>query len=229
MRLSSLIKLEKVDKIYQMGENTQQVLFGLDLIINRGELVAIMGASGSGKSTVMNIIGLLDRPTKGICSVNEQVINELNDDELAALRNKSIGFVFQQFYLLSKLTAEKNVSIPLLYRGISSKKSHEMTMNILTKVGMGDRTHHRPNELSGGQQQRVAIARALVGDPDIILADEPTGALDSQTGKEVMDLFLELNRKDKRTVIIVTHDKAIGDQCDRVVELRDGKIIADSK
>ncbi len=226
MRLSLLIKLEKIDKIYKMGSNTQQVLFSLDMEINAGELIAIMGASGSGKSTVMNIIGLLDRPTNGICSVHNKVINDISDDELAVLRNKTIGFVFQQFYLLSKFTAEKNVSLPLLYRGLSEKESSIKAKQILERVGMGDRTHHKPNELSGGQQQRVAIARALIGDPEIILADEPTGALDSKTGKEVMNLFLELNRKEKRTVIIVTHDPGIGDMCHRIIKLQDGKVIA---
>lgn len=210
-----------------MGTNSQQVLFGVDLSINQGELIAIMGASGSGKSTIMNIIGLLDRPTNGTCSVRGQVINELSDDELAVLRNKSIGFVFQQFYLLSKLTAEKNVSIPLLYRGLSDEESHTKTMKILDRVGMLDRSHHKPNELSGGQQQRVAIARALVGEPDIVLADEPTGALDSVTGKEVMDLFLELNKKENKTVIIVTHDAGIAKQCNRIIELQDGRVISD--
>ncbi|NQY42115.1 MAG: ABC transporter ATP-binding protein [Legionellales bacterium] len=225
MKLSSLIKLENINKIYKMGSNTQQVLYGIDLDISKGELIAIMGASGSGKSTVMNIIGLLDRPTSGICSVHGNAINDISDDDLAILRNKTIGFVFQQFYLLSKFTAEKNVSLPLLYRGISDKESSIRAKKILDRVGMGDRTHHKPNELSGGQQQRVAIARALIGDPEIILADEPTGALDSKTGKEVMELFLELNEKESRTVIIVTHDPGIGDMCDRIIRLQDGKVI----
>jgi putative ABC transport system ATP-binding protein len=226
IRLSSLIKLEKVDKIYRMGDNTQQVLYGVDLEIYPGELIAIMGASGSGKSTVMNIIGLLDRPTSGKCSVHGKLINDVSDDKLAVLRNKTIGFVFQQFYLLSKFTAEKNVALPLLYRGMTEKESVVKAEQILSKVGMSDRIHHKPNELSGGQQQRVAIARALIGDPEIILADEPTGALDSKTGKEVMDLFLELNQKEKRTVIIVTHDPGIGEVCSRIIRLQDGRVIS---
>lgn len=223
--MSYLIELEAVDKIYTMGKNTQQVLFAVNLGIQAGEMVAIMGASGSGKSTVMNIIGMLDRPTNGSCKVNGKVINNVSDDDLAALRNKTIGFVFQQFYLLPKLNAEKNVVVPLLYRGIPEKEASHKARDILTKVGMGDRMHHRPSELSGGQQQRVAIARALVGDPSIILADEPTGALDSKTGKEVMQIFKDLNQNEGRTVIIVTHDPEIGKQCNRIIRLQDGHVV----
>lgn len=208
-----------------MGTNRQQVLFDINLSIMPGELIAIMGASGSGKSTIMNIIGLLDKPSTGSCIVQGESTSSLAEDSLASLRNKLIGFVFQQFFLLPKLNALQNVALPLLYRGYSDAKSKQQAMDILARVNMQDRYHHKPNELSGGQQQRVAIARALVGSPEVILADEPTGALDSSTGAEVMSLFKELNRVDNRTVIIVTHDPLIGEQCDRVIKLKDGHIV----
>lgn len=208
-----------------MGTTSQQVLTGISCQVNTGEMLAIMGASGSGKSTVMNIIGLLDRPSSGSCAINGKVINQLDDDELAKLRNQYIGFVFQQFYLLSKLDAKHNVMLPLLYRGITESMAAAQAEKYLTKVGMQDRMHHKPNELSGGQQQRVAIARALVGEPAIILADEPTGALDSNTGKDVMNILQDLHQQEQRTIILVTHDKYIGRQCQRIIKLQDGKII----
>lgn len=222
---SSLIKLTNVTKTYHMGETSQTVLHNVNVEIRAGELVAIMGASGSGKSTMMNIIGLLDRPTTGNYYLNGSDVISMKDDELAQLRNRSIGFVFQQFFLLARLTAEKNVALPLIYRGERAEVYKQKVLALLDKVGMSARTHHRPNELSGGQQQRVAIARALVGEPDLILADEPTGALDSVTGSEVIELFLKLNREEKKTIIIVTHDPDIGAQCPRVIHLRDGYVV----
>ena len=189
----------------------------------------MLGASGSGKSTIMNIIGLLDRPTTGECLVRNKPVKKMNDDRLAMMRNKLIGFVFQQFYLLPKFSAENNVALPLIYRGISAIKAKKEATLMLEKVGMSDKLKHKPNELSGGQQQRVAIARALVGDPDIILADEPTGALDSETGKEVLDLFVYLNKEESKTVVIVTHDASISERCKRVLYLKDGKIVGEKK
>jgi len=219
-----MIKLRKVTKTYQMGQRTQTVLHAVDVDIAENELIAIMGASGSGKSTLMNIIGLLDRPTSGTCHFNEREIGNFSDDEMASLRNRMIGFVFQQFFLLPRLNALQNVILPLTYRHENIPDMHDRAMTMLEKVGMSDHWHHLPSELSGGQQQRVAIALALVGTPDVILADEPTGALDSKTGQEVMDLFLELNKVGNTTVIIVTHDPKIGEQCRRVIHISDGKI-----
>ncbi len=200
------------------------MLRGVSINIEKGELVAIMGSSGSGKSTIMNIIGCLDRPTKGNYYLDGKEVSTLSDDELAEIRNRKLAFVFQQFYLLPRLTAEQNVALPLKYRDTNEKEIKQRVMAMLTKVGMAERAHHRPNELSGGQQQRVAIARALVGDAEVILADEPTGALDSVTTNEVMQLFLELNEKDGKTIIIVTHDPKIGGQCKRIIRVSDGHI-----
>jgi len=211
-----------------MGDTAQTVLHGIDLDINEGDMVAIMGASGSGKSTMMNIIGLLDRPSQGDYYIHGKDAINLKDDQRATLRNKTIGFVFQQFFLLAKLNAERNVALPLVYRGERPQVAKERALAMLDRVGMSDRSHHRPNELSGGQQQRVAIARALVGEPDIVLADEPTGALDSSTGKDVMDLFAELHRKEKKTIIVITHDPNIGEQCERIIHLKDGYIVKET-
>ncbi len=223
---SSLIELKGVVKSYQMGETTTTVLHGIDMQIQSGDMVAIMGASGSGKSTIMNIVGLLDRPTEGRYFLNGDDVSDIDDNKRATVRNQTIGFIFQQFYLLSKLSATNNVALPLMYRGGMSKRQiGEQVQQILDKVGMADRTHHRPNELSGGQQQRVAIARALVGEPDLLLADEPTGALDSKTGKEVMELFIKLNQEERKTVVIVTHDPNIGAQCNRIIHIKDGEIV----
>lgn len=220
----SLIELSQIEKNYGAGSAQHRILRGIDLQIEQGEFVAIMGASGSGKSTLMNIIGLLDKPSSGEYRLNDRPVNDLSDDELANLRNHSIGFVFQQFYLLPRLTALENVALPLSYRTISVADRLKLAKNMLNKVGMEDRLQHMPNQLSGGQQQRVAIARALVTDPKMILADEPTGALDSKTGDEVMGLFKRLNREDKTTVVLVTHDPEIAKQCQRIIHIRDGQL-----
>jgi len=221
----NLINLQGVNKTYHLGDIPQQVLFDINLTIRIGEMLAIMGHSGSGKSTLMNLIGLLDRPDTGIYRLRDQETQTLSDDELAELRNHTIGFVFQQFFLLPRLTAEQNVALPLLYRNTPPVEARERVMAILKKVGMADKSHHRPNQLSGGQQQRVAIARALVGEPAVILADEPTGSLDSRTGEEVIELFQRLHYEEQRTVIIVTHDPLIGATCPRMIEISDGRVI----
>lgn len=223
----SLIKLTDIRKQYVMGESIQKVLHGISIEVEKGEMVALMGASGSGKSTLMNIIGLLDGANSGHYLLNGRDVSKLSDDERAAIRNEMIGFVFQQFYLLSKLTAVQNVALPLTYRNTPAREAYERSMVMLDKVGMKSRSHHKPNELSGGQQQRVALARALVGDPSVILADEPTGALDSKTGREVMDLFLELHREQGSTLIIVTHDPDVGAECERIIMVRDGLVVKD--
>lgn len=221
----SLIKLCKINKHYMLGETRQPILHDIDLEVRRGDMLAIMGASGSGKSTLMNIIGLLDRANSGDYFLRDKRTSRYQDDELADLRNQTIGFVFQQFFLLPRLTAAQNVALPLTYRGMNQTEIHDKVMTMLAKVGMSDKANNRPNQLSGGQQQRVAIARALVGDPDVILADEPTGALDSQTGSDVMNLFHQLNQRESRTVIIVTHDHDIGASCQQSITIKDGYII----
>jgi putative ABC transport system ATP-binding protein len=222
--LSSLIKLENISKLYQSGENTLTALSDIHLEIARGEMTAIVGVSGSGKSTLMNIIGCLDRASSGRYFFAGEDVSHLPEETLADIRNQKIGFVFQSFLLLPRQSALQNVMLPLFYRGTPEAEAKEMAMNILAKVGVDHLSHHKPNQLSGGQQQRVAIARALVGNPEVILADEPTGALDSQTGEEVMGLFQELSRKEARTVVIITHDKEISQKCGRVVMIKDGKI-----
>lgn len=220
----SLIRLENVTKTYQLGENSVNALTNVNLQIDRGEMTAIIGMSGSGKSTLMNIIGFLDRCTTGCYFFSEQNVSHLTEHELAAIRNLKIGFVFQSFFLLQRQSALQNVILPLFYRGIFRDEAKEKAMSMLEKVGVAHLAHHKPNQLSGGQQQRVAIARALVGDPEIILADEPTGALDSQTGDEVMELFTKLNSNEGRTIVIITHDKEISRRCKRLVTIKDGKI-----
>ena len=224
----SVIHLEDVFKTYQMGKQSQTVLHGISMTIEQGEMVALMGASGSGKSTIMNLIGLLDKPTKGQYFLNDNDVSKLSDDQMATIRNETIGFVFQQFFLLPKLSAEANVSMPLQYRGVSKKEIKERVFEILEKVGMADRSHHKPSELSGGQQQRVALARALVGEPSVILADEPTGALDTKTSDEVLELFTDLNNKEGRTLFIITHDPDVGLACKRQIDIKDGVIIGDN-
>lgn len=221
----SLIKLNDIQKQYVMGESIQKVLHGISIEIKKGEMVALMGASGSGKSTLMNIIGLLDGANSGQYLLNDKDVSHLTDDQMAAIRNEMIGFVFQQFYLLSKLTALQNVALPLSYRNTPAHEANRRALEMLDKVGMKSRSHHRPSELSGGQQQRVALARALVGNPSVILADEPTGALDSKTGREVMDLFLELHREEGSTLIIVTHDPDVGAECERIIMIHDGLVV----
>ncbi len=221
----SVIKLDKIRKSYFPGDMEFQVLKGLDIDIKEGEMVAIMGPSGSGKTTLMNILGLLDRPTDGRYYLSTREISTLDDDELASVRGRMIGFVFQSFYLLSKLNALQNVMLPLRYQSTPLNEAKERALKMLDRVGMGEHTTHKPTELSGGQQQRVAIARALVTKPSVILADEPTGALDTKTGKEIMDLFLELNRDEGKTVVIITHDPRIGAQCKRIIHIEDGEIL----
>ncbi|OGT37767.1 MAG: macrolide ABC transporter ATP-binding protein [Gammaproteobacteria bacterium RIFCSPHIGHO2_12_FULL_37_14] len=225
IRLSSLIELINVSKFYQVGETNLAALNGINFNLQAGEMTAIMGASGSGKSTLMNILGFLDQCTSGKYFFLGQDVSRLNDYELATIRNQKIGFVFQSFFLLSRSNALENVMLPLFYRGKPRIEAKELAMEMLEKVHVAHLAHHQPNQLSGGQQQRVAIARALVGNPDIILADEPTGALDSQTGNEIMQLFSELNIKEKRSIVIITHDKNISQRCQRVVMLSDGEIV----
>ncbi|WP_035237571.1 ABC transporter ATP-binding protein [Desulfobacter vibrioformis] len=219
-----MIQLENIHKSFQMGPVTVEVLKGASLTIGQGQLMAIVGQSGCGKSTLMNIIGLLDQPTSGTYTLNGKAVAAMNDKDLSEIRNRQIGFVFQQFNLLTKLTALQNVALPLVYRGVGEKERHQAARAVLEKVGMLEREHHRPTELSGGQQQRVAIARALVGNPAIILADEPTGALDTRVGQEIMDLFIRLNREEGITIFVITHDMAIARQCSSFVRMHDGVI-----
>ncbi|MCJ7429428.1 MAG: ABC transporter ATP-binding protein [Candidatus Nanohaloarchaeota archaeon QJJ-5] len=219
----ALIQLDAVIKTYEMGETTVKALRGTDLTIDEGEFIAIMGPSGSGKSTLMNMIGALDKPTDGNVTVEDQDIGELTRSELAVLRSRIVGFVFQQFNLISTMTAMENVALPMLFRGVSRKERHDRAKKLLDRVELGDRYTHTPQELSGGQQQRVSIARALANDPDIVLADEPTGNLDTDTGDRVMDLLTELN-EDGKTIIMVTHDPHDAEYADRIVEIQDGVI-----
>jgi putative ABC transport system ATP-binding protein len=221
-----IIHLENIQKSYFMGKQELQVLKGLSLDIFKNEYVALMGPSGSGKSTLMNILGCLDTPSGGRYILNEQDVSKMVDNALAEVRNKEIGFVFQQFNLLPRLTALENVALPLVYAGMSKKLRNEKAMQVLEMVSLTDRSHHKPNELSGGQCQRVAIARALVNDPSIILADEPTGNLDSKTSYEIMDIFEDIHTRGN-TVILVTHEEDIANHARRVVRLRDGVIESD--
>ncbi|ACG62473.1 ABC transporter ATP-binding protein [Streptococcus equi subsp. zooepidemicus MGCS10565] len=222
-----LIQLKNIVKSYQNGDQELQVLKGVDLTVYEDEFVAIMGPSGSGKSTLMNIIGLLDRPTSGDYRLNGTQVELLNDRKLAKVRNEEIGFVFQQFFLLAKLNALQNVELPLIYAGVGVSKRRELAKQFLEKVELGMRMKHLPSELSGGQKQRVAIARALVNSPSIILADEPTGALDTKTGEQIMRLLTELNKEGK-TIIMVTHEPEIADFATRKIVIRDGEITADT-
>jgi putative ABC transport system ATP-binding protein len=224
-----IISTEDLWKTYDMGSEQQvQALRGVDIRINRNEYVAIMGPSGSGKSTLMNLIGCLDTPTKGRYWLNSQLVSELDDDELARIRNKEIGFVFQTFNLLARATALHNVELPLIYAGIGAAERHEKAKRSLTSVELSDRMMHRPNELSGGQRQRVAIARALVNHPSILLADEPTGALDTHTSYEIMNLFEKLH-EEGNTIIVVTHEHDIAARAHRIIHIRDGQIEKDEQ
>jgi len=224
--MTTVVEMKNVAKYFGEGSSKVKALDGVDLTINEGEFVAIVGPSGSGKSTMMNLIGCLDRPTSGKVKIAGEDLSKLNDKKLTSLRNLAIGFVFQSFFLLPKTDALDNVATPLFYRGISSKEARKKAMQMLAKLGLADRHSHQSTELSGGQQQRVAIARALVTEPSLILADEPTGALDSNTGKQVMDLFQELNKEGK-TIVLITHDLDVASKAKRRITLKDGKIISD--
>lgn len=220
-----MIELLNIHKYYNVGPVQVKILQGISFHVSAGELIAIIGSSGCGKSTLMNIMGLLDRPTKGDYRLDDLAIAELDDVTLSTMRNRKIGFVFQSFLLLPRLTALENVGLPLLYRGLGVKEITDRALAFLEKVGMAHRAKYYPTQLSGGQQQRVAIARALVGEPGLILADEPTGALDSTVGAEIMELFTTLNSKEGITVIIITHDASIAAQCQRQLRLKDGQLV----
>jgi len=228
MSVQTIILLDSIQKSYFMGKQAVPVLKGISLEILKNEYVALMGPSGSGKSTLMNIIGCLDSPTAGKYVLNGQDVSTMEDDALAEVRNKEIGFVFQQFNLLPRLTAAENVALPLVYAGITKKTRMEMAMEVLEKVNLTDRSHHKPNELSGGQCQRVAIARALVNNPSLILADEPTGNLDSKTSVEIMEIFNKIQAAGN-TVVLVTHEEDISHYAHRVVRLKDGVIETDKR
>jgi len=224
----NVIDIQKIGKTYRIGTQEVNALLSVDLQINKGEYVALMGPSGSGKSTLMNILGCLDTPSRGSYKLNGTDVSNMSDNELAEIRNKEIGFIFQTFNLLARNTSLDNLALPLVYAGISKKERSEKAAKALASVGLGDRMEHKPNELSGGQRQRVAIARALVNQPAIILADEPTGNLDTKTSHEIMDLLEEIHQKGN-TVIIVTHEEDIAKRAKRIVRLRDGLIESDSE
>jgi putative ABC transport system ATP-binding protein len=221
-----MIELSHITKIYRMGGVDITVLSDVSLKVQSSELIAIMGPSGSGKSTIMNMLGCLDRPTSGSYRFEGREISSMTDDELASIRNVKIGFVFQTFNLLPRFTALKNVEVPLIYNGVPARLRKERAMPLLQQVGLGERMNHKPTELSGGQQQRVAIARALVNHPMLLLADEPTGNLDSRSGEEILNLLVGLNQQGV-TIIIVTHDQTVAARCNRVVSVKDGQIIDD--
>ena len=218
-----VVEMVKIIKNYYIEEKSIPVLKEIDLVVNREDFLAVLGPSGSGKSTLMNIIGCLDTPTEGEYYLSGRRIGDQNETELAKIRNREIGFIFQSFHLLKRQTALKNVELPLIYAGLPLKERREKALEVLNQVGLSDRVHHYPNQLSGGQQQRVAIARALVNDPAILLADEPTGALDQKTGQQVLNLFQELNNQ-KRTIIMITHDPNIARHANRTVHIMDGII-----
>jgi len=223
-----MIAVRDLTKVYQMGEVAVEALRGVNLDIDRGEYAAILGPSGSGKSTLMQILGCLDSPTAGTYQLDNREVSRLKRNELAEIRNKQIGFVFQSFNLLAHATAQENVELPLIYRGATMRQRRESAARYLERVGLGDRMNHKPNELSGGQRQRVAVARALAGDPDLILADEPTGNLDTRSGEEIVALFEELVAEGK-SVVVVTHDQEIAQRAHRIIRIRDGLIEQDSR
>jgi putative ABC transport system ATP-binding protein len=224
----SLIKLKNISRLYEMGGETIHALRDVSLEIERGEYVAIMGPSGSGKSTLMNLLGCLDTPTAGTYELNGVNVSDMDDNELAEIRNREIGFVFQTFNLLPRSDALRNVELPMIYAGKAGEERRRLALETLGHVGLSDRVHHKPNEMSGGQRQRVAIARALVNSPSIILADEPTGNLDSKTGEEILALFEELSRKGN-TIFVVTHEEEVARHARRIVRIRDGLIAADER
>jgi putative ABC transport system ATP-binding protein len=226
--MSSIIEISNLKRDFALGNQIVKVLKGIDLNVNKNEYVALMGPSGSGKSTLMNLIGCLDTPTSGKYVLNNKDVSELTDDELAEIRNQEIGFVFQTFNLLPRSTALDNVSLPLVYAGLDKSSRNRRATEVLTQVGLSDRMDHRPNQLSGGQRQRVAVARALVNNPSIILADEPTGNLDSKTSVEIMKLFEEIHRNGN-TIIVVTHEEEIAEHAERIIRLTDGMITSDEK
>lgn len=223
-----MIKIESLWKVYSNGSIKVEALKGVDINIEKGEFVAIMGPSGSGKSTLMNILGCLDKPTKGKFRLDNEKIEDLNDTELAMIRNKKLGFVFQSFNLLSRVSAFRNVELPMLYANVSPKERKDKALLALEKVGLGNRVYHKPNELSGGQRQRVAIARSLVNNPPVILADEPTGNLDSKSSEEIMDIFKKLN-DEGTTIVLVTHELDIAEKAKRIITFKDGEILEDIK
>ena len=224
--MSALVEIRDISKIYKPGENEVRALDHISLTIQKGEFVAIIGQSGSGKSTLMNMIGCLDVPTEGTYILNGQNVSKLSDNELSDIRNQEIGFIFQGFNLIANLTAQENVELPLIYRGVPKKERHELSVAALKKVGLAHRMDHRPSEMSGGQQQRVAIARAIAQAPPVILADEPTGNLDSASSMEILDILKQLHAEN-RTVILITHDNDIAKQAKRVIRIKDGKIERD--
>lgn len=226
--MSLVIKIRNITRDFPLGNEIVKVLKGIDLDIERGEYVALMGPSGSGKSTLMNLLGCLDTPTSGSYELNGKDVSNMTDDELAEIRNKEIGFVFQTFNLLPRTTALENVALPMIYAGASKSERTERAKQVLTDVGLADRMDHKPNQLSGGQRQRVAVGRALVNHPSIILADEPTGNLDSKTSEEIMALFNEIH-KAGNTVIVVTHEEEIAERAHRIIRLRDGVVESDTK
>lgn len=221
-----LIEVRDVYKIYNPGENQVNALDGVSITIDEGEFVAIIGQSGSGKSTLMNMLGLLDTPTHGDYYINGKLVDDLTDDQMSAIRNEEIGFIFQGFNLISSLTALENVELPLVYRGMPKQERREISQDALERVGLGERINHLPAEMSGGQQQRVAVARAIAAKPPVILADEPTGNLDTKSTKEVMAILHEL-KDEGRTVIVITHDNEIAEEAERVIRIRDGKVVED--
>ncbi len=225
MTKKAIIELRKVWKTYKMGENNVHALQGIDLDVHEGEFIAIQGPSGSGKSTAMNLVGCLDIPSKGEIYLAGQNISKLSESDLAQIRGRKIGFIFQKFNLIETLTALENVMLPMTFQGIPEHERVKRATQLLTQFGLGDRIHHKPNELSGGQQQRVAIARSLAVDPPVILADEPTGNLDSKTGKEVMSFLRDLNEKHGKTIVLVTHDDVLAHAADRIEFLKDGVIV----
>jgi putative ABC transport system ATP-binding protein len=225
--MSDFIRIENLTKVYTMGDMAVRALDGVSTTIDRGSFVAIMGPSGSGKSTFMNILGCLDHPTSGSYMLDGENVGELDRDQLADIRNRKIGFVFQQFNLLARTTALENVELPLLYSAEGADPGHQRALNALRIVGLAERADHRPNQLSGGQQQRVAIARSLINNPRIILADEPTGALDSRTSIEIMAIFQRLNREQGISIIVVTHEPDISQYADRIITFKDGHIVSD--